>query len=60
MYTAGKLPPLSPHFNHGTIIRTVTQLVLYSHGFNTTVFALFKFKTLIFNFKGTTMEIKLC
>ena len=47
MYTMGKLPPLSPHFIHGTIIRTGIQLVLYSHVFNTTVFALFKFKTLI-------------
>ena len=47
MYTMGKLPPLSPHFIHGTIIRTGIWLVLHSNVFNTTVFAIFKFKTLI-------------
>ena len=30
MYTMGKLPPLSPHFNHGTVIQTGIKLVLYS------------------------------
>ena len=48
----GKLTPLSPHFIHETIIRTSIWLVQYSHIFNTTVFALFKFKTLIFILKG--------
>ena len=52
MYAMGKLPPLSPHFINGTKIRTRIQLALYSHFFNTTVFTLFKSKTLIFILKG--------
>ena len=51
MCTMGKLLPLSPHFIHGTIIRTGIQFVLYFHVFNTTVFALFKFKTFNLNSK---------
>ena len=47
MYTLGKLLPSSPLCNHGTILRTGIQLVLYFHVFNATVFPLFKFKTLI-------------
>ena len=52
MHAMGKLSSLSPHFIHGTIIQTGIWLALYSHVFNTTVFALFKFKTLIFILKG--------
>ena len=52
MHTVGKLSSLSPHFIHGTIIQTGIWLAFYSHVFNTTVFALFKFKTLIFILKG--------
>ena len=52
MYAMGKLPPLSPHFINGTKIRTRIQLALYPHFFNTTVFTLFKSKTLIFILKG--------
>ena len=52
MYTMGRLLPLSPRFIRGTVIRTGIWLVLYSHVFDTTIFVLFKFKTLIFILKG--------
>ena len=60
MYTMGKLPSLSHHFIHGTITRTGIQVVLYSHVFNTNVFAFFYLKTLMFLFEWAAMEIKLC
>ena len=56
MYTTCKLPPSLPHFSHGTIIQTGIQFVLYSHVFHTTVFALFKFKTLRFISKGPQLK----
>ena len=51
MYTMGKLPTSSLHFNHETIIRTRIYLVIYSYVLNTTVFSLFKFKTLLVLFQ---------
>ena len=47
MYTMNKLPPSSPHFNHGTIIRTGIYSLYYIPMFLILLFfSLLKFKIL--------------
>ena len=45
MYITAKLPPSSPHFNHGTILRTGIYPALY---FLFSILLLFLFKTLCY------------